>query len=142
MSEMGLFHYCGAHLHQPHLHLRKACQSLGSEPPHCGGEHGQENNWHPNEPRRAGIFSAHNAIEQRETGQSKGCRDTSYKRLLLYPSLGCEPWADRNAEHKASSPAHPPWACWRTWISAQLKHCVRHEKKAKSVHHSNDCRRP
>src|SRR6478752_2055687 len=124
-----------------HLHQRKACQLLGYEPPHCGGEHGQEDNWHPYEPGGAGIFSAHNAIEQREAGQGKGCRNTSYERLLLYPSLGCEPWADRNTENKASSPAHPPRVCWHTWISAQLKHCVRHQKKAKPVHHPNNCRR-
>ena len=98
------------------------CPLFGRDPPHCGGEHGQEDNWHPYEPRCAGIFSAHNAIEQREAGQSKGCRDPSYERLLLYPSLGCEPWADRNTENKTSSPAHPPWICWHTWISAQLKH--------------------
>ena len=91
-----------------HPHRRKVCRLLGYEPPHCEGEHGQEDNWHPYEPGRAGIFSAQKAIEQREAGQGKGCSDTSYERLLLYPSLGCEPWADRNTENKASSPAHPP----------------------------------
>jgi hypothetical protein len=39
------------------------------------GEHGQEDNWDPYEPGRAGIFSAHSAIEQREAGQGKGRRD-------------------------------------------------------------------
>jgi hypothetical protein len=41
---------------------------FGCEPPHCRGEHGQNDDWHPDEPRRTSIFSAHNAIEERETG--------------------------------------------------------------------------
>jgi hypothetical protein len=72
---------------------------LGCEPPHCRGEHGQDDNWHPNEPRRASIFPAHYTIEEREAGQSIGCRETSYERLLLYPPLRCEPWADRNTKN-------------------------------------------
>ncbi len=51
-----------------HADQRKVCQLLDYEPPHCGGEHGQEDNWHPYEPGRAGIFSAHSAVEQREAG--------------------------------------------------------------------------
>jgi len=62
------------------------CPLFGRNPPHCGGEHGQEDNWHPYEPRRAGIFSAHNAIEQRKAGQIKGCREAINGCSFTHPS--------------------------------------------------------
>ena len=112
---------------------------FGCEPPHCRGEHGQDDNWQPNEPRRAGIFPAHNAIEEREAGQRIGYRETSYERLLLYPPLRCEPWADRNPKNKPSSPPHPSRVGWHTWISAELKHGIRHQKKADPINDPYNC---
>ena len=54
------------------LVVQPLARLLICEPPHCRGEHGQDDNWHPDEPCRAGVFSA--------------------LRLCHYPhSLGCSP---------------------------------------------------
>src|SRR4029077_1543507 len=79
--------------------------------------------------------------EECEAGQSKGCRKTSHERLLLYPALRCHPRADRNTKNKPSSPADPSRVGWHTWIFAQLKHGIRHQKKADPVKNPQNCSR-
>ena len=89
----------------------------------------------------AGVFPAHDTIEEREAGQSIGGRESSYEWLLLYPSLRSEPRADRNPEDKRPSPAHPSGVAWHTWISAQVKQGIRHQKKAEPVNNPQNCGR-
>ena len=49
-------------------HASVPCQSLVASRHIVGASSDQSDNWHPNEPRRAGIFATHNAIKEREAG--------------------------------------------------------------------------
>src|SRR5262245_43508948 len=81
---------------------------FGGEPPQYRSKRGEEDDRHPNEPGRATIFAAHNAIEESEPRQSKGRCQTCYERLLLLgPSFRCKPWSQRNAKYESSRPADP-----------------------------------
>src|SRR5262245_47677154 len=94
---------------------------FGGEPPQDRRKRGEENNRHPNEPGRATIFAAYDAIEEREPGQSESRCETRYERLLLLdPSLRCEPWTQRNTKYESSGPADPSGVGWHPWVSAQL----------------------